>query len=117
MRDRFRLADLERKVTELIATVAELKASRTQPQCTTTTNSDPAIADVLAITSEMFPGKVEIELERDPSDPDDIMVVLNVASAGDVEAVIDREIEWHRRVDALEPRCSGQLRINVSSIL
>lgn len=120
LRDRFRLSELEHKYSDLAlelsvvkASLSELKTSRPQP----TKLADPAIADVLAITSEMFPGKVDIELEHDPSDPDDIMVVLNVASAGDVEAVIDREIEWHRRVDALEPRCSGQLRIIVSPIL
>lgn len=110
IRDRFRITELERKVTELMAAMAELKAPRAQP----TKTADPAIADVLAITSEMFPGKVEIELEHDLADPDEVMVVLNVSSDDDVESVIDKQIEWHRRVDALESRHSGQLRLNVS---
>jgi hypothetical protein len=117
LRDRFRLSQLERKYSELArelsamkASLSELKASPQQP----TKQADPAIADVLAITREMFPGKVEIELEHDRADPDDVMVVLNVRSEGDVESVIDQQIEWHRRVDALEPRHSGQLRLNVS---
>lgn len=75
--------------------------------------SDPAIADVIAITQEMFRQKPTLEVTCDPSEPTEDIVILNVRCAGTIDDLIEKEIEWGDRVAALEPRHSGQLRLNV----
>lgn len=108
----FRLSELERKVSELMREVAELKEPKSH-RPVAAGGSDPAIADVLIATHELFPGKVRVELTYDPADPDVDIVVFNVEGSGEFDDLIEKEIEWGNRITALASRHSGQLRLNV----
>lgn len=116
LRDRFRLSELERKVSDLIVTVSELKIATARPSRAAERYADPALADILAVTHELFPGKVGVELTCDPAEPEVDIVVFNVDGRGEFDALFDKEIEWGHRVAVLEPRHSGQLRLNVVPI-
>jgi len=56
---------------------------------------------VMDVTREMFPGPVSAETGYDPSWPDDRWITFNVEATGTFKEIIDRELEWHRRVAPL----------------
>jgi hypothetical protein len=53
---------------------------------------------VLEVTREMFPGPVSAETGYDPEWPEDRWITFNVEATGTFKEIIDREIEWNRRI-------------------
>lgn len=66
----------------------------------------PLMDDVLRITNELFPGKATVTVMFDPEYPLDEFTVIEAPVRGDVVEVVDRRLEWHRRVVKLSPLCS-----------
>jgi hypothetical protein len=114
-----RVSTLESLYSTLYARVSALNCDGKNSESTLIASnfavrtSDPAISDVLAVTQELFPGKIGIELSSDPVEPDVDIVIVCVDGIGSFDTLIDREIEWGNRIAALKPRYSGQLRLNV----
>ena len=68
----------------------------------------PFMSDVLRITGELFPGNATVYLSRDPEYPEDgDCTVIEAPASGSVKDVVDRRLEWHRRVSRLSPICSA----------
>jgi len=74
---------------------------------------DSCLLDVVTATQELFPGEIRIEVDADPSEPDERFVVFNVRAAGDLKAIIRRERDWHERLCALTSRSSSPYRLSV----
>lgn len=69
-----------------------------QPLCI-----DPWRDDVVRITKELFPGEVTIKLMNDPKYPADWFHVVEAEASGEPHAVVQRQIEWHRRMREVSP--------------
>lgn len=57
--------------------------------------------EVLDATQELFPGRVELEVDADPEDPGQAFLVITVEASGDVGELVHRRGQWHDRVRAL----------------
>ena len=69
---------------------------------------------VLATTRNLFLGHVTIEERCDPEYPDVTYLVFRVESArkpGDIDALIDLELLWHRRIAEFAPELQGKVRL------
>lgn len=77
--------------------------------------SNPPSA-VLEVTRELFPGESKLEIDFNPDEPTDRFVVVNVKATGAIDAVLQRQELWHKRIRALEPRHFAQLRLYISEI-
>lgn len=69
--------------------------------------------DILALTEEIFPGEVRIDVEADPEWPQDRYVVFTVKADGDARELVQRQCEWHRRVLAVAPDSLNLLRLSI----
>lgn len=56
---------------------------------------------IIAITNELFPGNVGVELMEDPSSPGFPFVAFTVYSDGDPKSCTAKQLQWHSRVAAL----------------
>ena len=68
---------------------------------------DDVPAEVLSITTELFPGDVSVRTLDDPEYPGDSYVVIDATASGDVNEIEERRIEWHQRVRRFLP--SGEI--------
>ena len=101
-----RIAELEREVRELHSQVAELRSElRFQAN-----QRSEAIASVLQqlvdMTNELLPGDVLVENGADPEYPNTPSIVFRVTPKTrphDTDAIIDKEIEWHRAARKIVP--------------
>jgi hypothetical protein len=64
------------------------------------------MADVFRVTEELFPGEVSARVMSDPEYPQERFTVIEAQASGSPEEVVDRRVEWHRRVSRLSPYCS-----------
>lgn len=64
------------------------------------------MADVFRVTEELFPGEVSARVMSDPEYPEESITVIEAQASGHPEEVVDRRVEWHRRVSRLSPYCS-----------
>lgn len=102
--DLSRIAELEREVQSLKATVENLArrdASELSIRHPLPHASRETLDKVVRLTQELFPGSVSVDLLGDPESPEDVFVVLGVEATGDDERLIDRQCEWHERVAEL----------------
>ena len=67
----------------------------------------PFMDDVLRITNDLFPGKATVTVMFDPEYPLDEFTVIEAPARGGIDEVLDRQMEWHRRVEQLSPLCSA----------
>ena len=78
---------------------------------------EPSLADrflkAIAIARDLFPGEVEIEDRVDPEVPDLRYVVVSVHAKGDLEEIVDRQCEWHRRLDEVSDPAMRAVRLSV----
>lgn len=59
--------------------------------------TDAELQAMLDKTRELFGENVEVVLEEDPELPNDVHVVFNVKTHGDVDQVLAKEDDWHAR--------------------
>jgi hypothetical protein len=64
------------------------------------------MAHVFEITRELFPGEVSTYVLDDPEYPESRFTVIEAQASGRVEDVVERQVEWHRRVSQLGESCS-----------
>ena len=92
---------LERRVQTLEERLDSHPAARDAPG-----NLSRLMADVVRVTQEIFPGDVSIRAMHDPDHPQEHFTVIEAQADGAIEEVVDRRIEWHRRVIRLSPDCA-----------
>ncbi len=64
------------------------------------------MVDVFRVTQELFPGEVSARVMNDPEYPEEHFTVIEAQASGPPEKVVERRVEWHRRVSRLSPYCS-----------
>tara|TARA_R110002096_G_scaffold265973_1_gene459592 strand:- start:15 stop:527 length:513 start_codon:yes stop_codon:yes gene_type:complete len=112
-------AELERKVKYLERKYHELSSLI---DCHTAVKYrgflvDPKISTIVSITKELFTKTViSVDVEQDPDEDDSDFVIFNVSCKGDLNEILEKEIEWNRRVQEAESGHSGQLRLNVCPV-
>jgi hypothetical protein len=70
--------------------------------------------EIIKLTNLMFNGEVHVETSVDPEYPDTIYHVFRViptAKGEDIEAIIDRELAWHRQVARIAPSFMCRVRL------
>jgi hypothetical protein len=72
-----------------------------------------SIADVVAMTQEMFDCAPVFEVMRDPEDPDCSFVVLTVEFRGDPSELLTKRLDWHSRIKALSRGDNANLRLSI----
>jgi hypothetical protein len=53
---------------------------------------------VAALTSELFPAGMKIRVRNDPEIASDVYFVFDVVTSGNVDDIVTRDNEWHRRL-------------------
>lgn len=65
------------------------------------------LAKVRAVSEQIFPGKVSIELAIDPEDSTQANFVFDVEAEGEYAEYRDRMFAWHDEVDRIVPDRQG----------
>ncbi len=107
------IGELERTVHLLQNQMAVLLAERRAGCLAVPYSDDPRLAEVVAITEEMFGNRPLISLINDPEHPDVSFLVLTVRSQGDVKQIVDKRLEWHEKIDRIPPGNSGSFRLTI----
>ena len=99
---------LQRSVELLEQRVQALEERLGHKPATATPSVDlPSLmTDVFRITQELFPGEVSARVMSDPQYPQECFTVVEAQASGPPEEVVDRRVEWHKRVSRLSPYCS-----------
>lgn len=108
-----RIAALEREVRELKERVQKLETEKAAARPNATDRFDPGIAEVVAITSELF-GTAQVDIDRDPEEPDSVFVVFSVKSKGDISELVEKRITWHEKIRNTQHLYSGMLRLSIA---
>lgn len=59
--------------------------------------------EIVRITKELFPGDVTIRTSVDPEFPREPFHVVHASASGEIKAIEDSRIEWHKRLRELSP--------------
>lgn len=59
------------------------------------------LAQVLAITEEIFGAKPSVETMVDPDDPQSCWLTFSVRVHGETQELVQRRMEWHRQISQL----------------
>ena len=111
-----RIAELEREVESLKSAVDNLMSGNapTAKGVVRASNSSPqALAQVVQLTEQLFPGRALVEVLSDPESPSEIFIVLNVEADGEATQLIGRQCEWHERVAALAGSEASIYRLSI----
>ena len=73
-----------------------------------------SLDEVLRVTREMF-GNATTEWLEDPDMPDARYLIVNVLADGTPQQLVQRSIEWHRRVAEYDPEHLGAFRFSAMS--
>jgi hypothetical protein len=69
---------------------------------------------ILGMTAEIFPGStVEVEGAVDPEIEGDPYLVLNVATAGEIPALVEKNSQWHRQLRVVAPETASSYRLSL----
>ena len=74
---------------------------------------DPNIADVVAVTQEIFDCTPALEVMRDSEDPDYSFVVLTVDCQGEPSELLEKRLAWHSRIRSIPAGDFGNLRLSI----
>lgn len=108
---RSRVAALEVEVAELHMKIDRLSSTKQIVQ--TVGDSDPNLADVLALTREMFAGEPIVEVLHDPENPQVPLVTVTVSWSGEPRELIQKRLAWHQRVAQICPGRTLSIRLSV----
>ena len=115
VRQNLRIAEVERQLREVRAEIGRL-AKKQGARAVHAREPDPCLADVVGITQEMFSGKVHVELVNDPEEPEHSYVVFRTSATGEISDIVEKRIEWHRRIMQLSPGSSGSFRLSIDPL-
>lgn len=74
------------------------------------------IAAALAVTRTLFGGEPTFEAEFDPDNPDHEWIAFEVTAGGTTHERIDRQLEWHERIEAVIPNHIGRYCLSIIPI-
>ncbi len=74
---------------------------------------DRKIADVVAITQEIFDCAPDLEIMHDPEYPDCNFLVLTVEFRGGPADLLQKRLDWHSRKRSVLSGDVGNLRLSV----
>lgn len=110
------IAELQSEVRNLRRELATIR-SATQDSARDGSEELPdCLKRIIEMTHDLIPGEVRVDSSADPEHPDVACVVFRVAALNrfeDVSAVIDTEIEWHRRARAIFPEATCHFRLAI----
>lgn len=72
-------------------------------------------ADVIEMTRNLFDGDVEVESDPDPEIAGLTNIFFFVTTAAESASLIERRLEWHRRLETLPGGLDRRLRLSVRS--
>lgn len=72
-------------------------------------------AEVIAVTEQLFPGEMRARVKNDPEIPDDLYFVFAVRAVGDIDDLVARNDQWHRRVVKIEDARHGLFRLAIDA--
>ncbi|HUY33129.1 MAG TPA: hypothetical protein VMV69_10135 [Pirellulales bacterium] len=68
---------------------------------------------LMQVTQDLFPGPVKVKLMCDPEVPSDPFVVFKVESKGEPKEIVDKQLEWHRRIRGILTDPHEELRLSI----
>lgn len=113
-----RIAELEREVRGLRSQVAELHSELVRQERHQSEAVPRVLQQLMNMTHEILPGEVRIEDSTDPEYPDTPSIVFRVspnAKPGNIDAVIDKEIEWHRAARKILPSATCHFSLAIDT--
>jgi len=69
--------------------------------------------EIIEISADLFPGPIEAHLEADPEMPNEQFLVLTARARGKPKELVQRRLEWHRRVLKWMP--DANIRLSLTS--
>jgi hypothetical protein len=101
---------LDRALKRIDALEARLAggAPEKSPQAVT----EPCLAGVVEMTQQLF-GVPEVSVEQDPEVPDVPMVVFTVFPKGTPHELVDKRMEWHRRMSSMLTDRPNDYRLSI----
>ena len=105
-----RVSDLERQIA-LLMTAAGPHLQRGD----TAEFTCDSLQEIVNITAEIFPGELRITNSADPEMPQDVYQVfaVSVPASADAEELVDRRLQWHRRIATIAPSMKGRIRLAI----
>jgi hypothetical protein len=85
--------------------------TKTQVQSDSWRVDDDTLNAVLDMTREFFDCDVKTEEDFDPEDPENPWQVVIVTSRGEPQELVERQLEWHRRVEPISLHAANSLRL------
>ena len=110
-----RIAELEQGVRELRAKLAAQRADLERADFDRR-DFPRTLREIVDMTNSILPGDVRIESKPDPEYPATNHIVFRVTPTvklEDVNAVIDKEIEWHRNARRILPEATCHLSLAI----
>jgi hypothetical protein len=110
------LAELQREVHELRRELAILRPAKQGFNGDDADALPRGLKQLIEMTNELVPGELRIENSVDPDYPETVCVVFRVIAnekLNDVNAIIDTEIEWHRRARSIYPEATCYFRLAI----
>lgn len=110
------IAELQKEVRELRRELAALRARANDTGNGETNAVSRCLKQLVEMTNELIPGNLRVENSEDPEHPQTVCLVFHVSARDkfrDTDAVIDAEIEWHRRAHAIVPEATCYFRLAI----
>ena len=67
---------------------------------------------LLEATRKLFPGELEVTAEFDPEHPEHNFTVVHVSAPGEIDSIVDRELQWVAVLNQLAPGVPG-IRLSI----
>ena len=67
---------------------------------------------LLEATRKLFPGELEVTTEFDPEHPEQNFTVVHVSAEGEIDSIVDRELQWVALLNQLAPGMPG-IRLSI----
>lgn len=68
---------------------------------------------VMTFTAELFPGEICVRVKNDPEILTDLYFVFAIRASGDIDDLVARNDQWHRRVMRTEGSRHGLFRLAI----
>jgi hypothetical protein len=120
LRSNFRIGQLERQMRIAMNEIVELKeaiaanvARNANIVAASNDANDPRLLDVIGVTNDLFSTNPTVEIEDDPENPGNPMVVFMVSANGSPKELVNLRVQWHKRVYAISSGSSGRFRLAI----
>jgi hypothetical protein len=110
------LVEIEREIREVRRELAALCSATQRVRSDDSEALPRVLKQLIDMTNELVPGELHVENSVDPDHPETNCVVFRVNAQNkldDTNAMIDKEIEWHRRARAIFPTATCHFRVAI----